>query len=60
MTANREPECVRIKRRGADYVAQLTDKMTLEEQLIFWQQRTHALRQRQEAKRKRPGSTHRP
>lgn len=58
MTASPEPECVRIKRRGADYVAQLTDKMTLEEQLIFWQQRTDALRQRQEAKRKRPSSTH--
>ncbi|MEA1051606.1 hypothetical protein U5801_17595 [Lamprobacter modestohalophilus] len=58
MTASPESECVRIKRRGADYVAQLTDKMTLEEQLIFWQQRTDALRQRQEAKRKRPSSTH--
>ena len=47
MTTNPEPECVRLKRRGAEYVAQLTKEMTLEEQLAFWQQRTDALRERQ-------------
>jgi hypothetical protein len=47
-----------MKRRGADYVAQLTGKMTQEEQLTFWQQRTDALRQRQAAKQKRTSSTH--
>ena len=47
MTTNLEPECVRIKRRGAEHVARLTDKMTQEEQLAFWHQRTEALRQRE-------------
>ncbi len=47
MTAKPEPECVRIKRRGAEHVARLTERMTLQEQLQFWRIRTEALRQRQ-------------
>jgi len=51
MTTNPEPECVRIKRQGADHVTRLIGKMTLEEQLEFWQQRTERLRKRQEKQR---------
>lgn len=47
MTAKPEPECVRLKRRGAEHVARLIERMTLEEQLQFWRNRTEALRQRQ-------------
>ena len=48
MTTNPEPECVRIKRRGAEHVTRLIGKMTLDEQLAFWRQRTDRLRKRQE------------
>ncbi|EIC22621.1 hypothetical protein [Thiorhodovibrio frisius] len=58
MTTNPEPECVRLKQRGAEYVAQLTNKMTLEEQLAFWHQRTAALRERQRENRLLSHSEH--
>jgi len=51
MTTNPEPDCVRVKRRGAEQVNRLVSKMTLEEQLEFWRQRTEALRKRQEQRR---------
>ena len=38
-----EPECVTIKRRGAEHVAKLLTGKNLEEQLFFWQQRTEQL-----------------
>jgi hypothetical protein len=39
----REPECVAIKRRGAEHVTKLLAGKTPEEQLDFWQRRTEAL-----------------
>jgi hypothetical protein len=51
MTTNPEPECVRIKRRGAEHVTRLVGEMTLDEQLAFWRQRTDKLRKRQEQQR---------
>jgi hypothetical protein len=44
---NREPECVRLKRRGAEHVQQLTHGMTLQEQLEFWRKRTESMLERQ-------------
>ncbi len=44
----RESECVLLKRRGAEYVAQLTTGMSLQEQLEFWRKRTKAMLIRQE------------
>ena len=38
-----EPECVMLKRRGAEYVAKLLKDKTSKEQLVFWQKRTEAL-----------------
>ena len=43
----REPECVALKRRGAEYVAKLLAGKTQRQQLEFWQQRTQALLSRQ-------------
>ena len=43
----REPECVALKRRGAEYVAKLLAGKTQRQQLEFWQQRTQALLARQ-------------
>jgi hypothetical protein len=51
MTTNPEPECVRIKRKGAEHVNRLIGKMTLEEQLEFWRQRTATLRKGQKQQR---------
>ena len=39
----REPECVAIKRRGAEHVTKLLKGKSPEEQLVFWQRRTEAL-----------------
>ncbi len=44
----REPECVTLKRRGAEYVAKLLVGMSLQEQLEFWRNRTEAMLNRQE------------
>ncbi len=41
--AIREPECVMLKRRGAEYVAQLLSGKTQQEQLEFWRERTERL-----------------
>lgn len=44
MTAmNREPECVLLKRRGAEHVAKLLVGMSLQEQLEFWKKRTELM-----------------
>lgn len=49
MTATiREPECVLLKRRGAEHVAKLVTGMSLQEQLEFWRKRTNAMLVRQE------------
>jgi len=51
MTTYPQPECVRIKRDGAEDVTRLVGKMTLDEQLELWRQRTEKLRKRQEQQR---------
>jgi hypothetical protein len=51
VTKNPEPECVRIKRHGAEHVTRLIGKMTLDEQLAFWRQRTDLMRKRQAQQR---------
>jgi hypothetical protein len=38
-----ESECVALKRRGAEYVAQLLSGKTRQEQLEFWRERTERL-----------------
>jgi hypothetical protein len=43
----REPECVVLKRRGAEHVTKLIAGMSLPEQLAFWQKRTEAMLNRQ-------------
>ena len=53
MTAmNREPECVVLKRRGAEYVAKMLVGMSLQEQLEFWRKRTELMLKRQSSKSK--------
>lgn len=42
-----EPECVKLKRRGAEYVKQLLSGKSKEEQLAFWIKRTENLLARQ-------------
>lgn len=44
----REPECVLLKRRGTEHVRQLTDGMSVQEQLEFLQKRTDAMLESQE------------
>ena len=44
----REPECVMLKRRGAEHVAKLIAGMSLQEQLEFWRKRTQDMLARQE------------
>lgn len=41
-----EPECVALKRRGAEYVAQLLSGKSIQEELEFWSKRTERLRSR--------------
>ena len=43
----REPECVALKRRGAEYVGQLLAGKSQQEELEFWDKRTESLRSRQ-------------
>lgn len=43
----REPECVALKRRGAEYVGQLLAGKSKQEELEFWNKRTERLRSRQ-------------
>ena len=38
-----EPECIALKRRGAEYVAKQLAGKSLQEQLDYWQRRTEAL-----------------
>lgn len=47
----REPECVLLKRRGAEHVRQLTAGMSVQEQLEFWRKRTEAMPERQKKAR---------
>ncbi len=50
-------DCVAMKHRGAEAVARHLDGKTPEEQLAYWQERTEALRARQQARRQ---AVHRP
>lgn len=43
----REPDCVALKRRGAEHVAKLLAGKTQHQQLEFWHQRTQALLSKQ-------------
>ena len=43
----REPECVGLKRRGAEHVARLLAGMSIQEQLEFWKKRTQLMLNRQ-------------
>jgi hypothetical protein len=43
----REPECILLKRRGAEHIRQLTAGMSVQEQLEFWKKRTDAMLERQ-------------
>ena len=45
-----EPECVALKRRGAEYVGQLLSGKSKQEELEFWSKRTKSLRSRQKPK----------
>jgi hypothetical protein len=47
-----EPKCVALKRRGAEYVAQLLSDKSRDEQLEFWIKRTERLLSKQRLKKK--------
>jgi len=55
--AIREPECVALKRRGAEYVAQFLSGKTQQEQLEFWCRRMERLVSQQRV-REIPTSKH--
>ena len=38
-----EPECVELKRRGAEYVAQMLSGKSRHEEMEFWRKRTERL-----------------
>ena len=42
----REPQCVALKRHGAEYVGQLLSEKSKQEELEFWGRRTESLRSR--------------
>ncbi len=44
-------DCVRMKRRGAELIREKLAGMTVQQQLAFWQERSKALRKRQQAAR---------
>ena len=53
--ATREPECVILKRRGAEHVAQLLSGKSKREELEFWDKRTESLRARQKSDQSKSG-----
>jgi hypothetical protein len=52
-----EPECVALKRRGAEHVAKMVAGMSLQEQLEFWRKRTEAMLVRQESSSRKQSMT---
>jgi hypothetical protein len=56
MATTREPECVQIKRRGAEHVARQIAGMSPAEQLAYWNARTDAMQKRQ--RRESPQAVH--
>ena len=51
----RELECVILKRRGAEYVAQLLSGKSKREELEFWDKRTESLRSRKKSEQSGSG-----
>ena len=49
---NHEPECVMLKRRGAEYVARLLSKEPKYHELDFWAKRTKLLCSKQKHSKK--------
>lgn len=47
----KEAECVKMKRQGAEYVAQLLLGKTIQEQCEFWKERTKQLSLKQKDKK---------
>jgi hypothetical protein len=45
-------DCVERQHDGAEKLREQIDDMTLEQELVFWRERSRILRQRQEAMRK--------
>ena len=54
-TIMRVPECVAIKRRGAERVRRLVEGMSMQEELEFWRKRTENMRAKKRVSRN-PGS----
>ena len=52
-----DPECVAIKRRGAERVRRLVEGMSRDEELEFWRKRTENMRARQEASKSKAEQT---
>ena len=48
MKAKKAFDCVEMKRRGAERIHDQIANMTIEEQLVFWQERTELLRKHQQ------------
>ncbi len=51
---NKKFDCVEMKREGARKVLEKTSKMTREEELQFWQERSRTLKQSQNSNHNRP------
>lgn len=49
---NKKFDCVEMKRKGAKKVFEKTSKMTKEEELRFWQERSQVLKQQQKEETK--------
>ena len=47
------PDCVAMKRRGAQKIYEQTKDMSIQQQLEFWDERTRKLRSQQEELRKK-------
>ena len=53
-------DCVEMKHRGADKLKEKIDRLTVQQELAFWAERSHELKQRQataKAHREPPGDT---
>jgi hypothetical protein len=48
-----EPECMILKHRGAEYVAQLLSGKSRQEELKFWSKRTERLRSQKKSESER-------
>ena len=50
---NKEFDCVEMKRKGAEILRKKLNGLSLEEELMFWQERTDALRKEHKLLKKR-------